>query len=89
MGAKCAPAIADLFLAILEEKFLLIHKPLFYYRFIYDIFMAIAGNNFNLEFLISNFEGLKLNISTGVKVNFLDLFIEFDIITNRLSFHSI
>jgi len=49
MGAKCAPSIANLVLAILESLFLQIHKPLFYYRFIDDIFMAFE-KGFNLVF---------------------------------------
>jgi hypothetical protein len=85
MGPKCAPAIANLFLAILEENFLNIHKPLFYYRFIDDILLAFE-NGFNIEFLISSFDGLKLNVTTGTKVIFLDLIIEVDQITNKLSF---
>jgi len=85
MGAKCAPAIANLFLAILEENFLNIHKPLFYYRFIDDILLAFE-NGFNIEFLISSFDGLKLNVTTGTKVIFLDLIIEVDQITNKLIF---
>ena len=51
MGAKCAPSVANLVLALLETHFLALHKPFFYYRFIDDIFLAIA-KGFNLDFLI-------------------------------------
>jgi hypothetical protein len=85
MGAKCAPAIANIYIAILEENFLVIHKPLFYYRFIDDILMTIA-NDFNLDFLKMSFDGLKLNILTGSSVVFLDLRVEIDKITNKLNF---
>ena len=85
MGAKCAPAIANLYLAIMEENFLVIHKPLFYCRFIDDIFI-ILKSFFNIDILINSFRNLKLNIISNNSVNFLDLTITKDSTTNYLSF---
>jgi hypothetical protein len=85
MGAKCAPAIANLYLAIMEDNFLVIHKPLFYCRFIDDIFV-ILDKNFNIEILINSFGNLKLNIMSNKSVNFLDLVISLDPNTNFLHF---
>jgi hypothetical protein len=85
MGAKCAPSIANLFLALLENSFLFIHRPLFYYRFIDDIFLVVL-KNFNILLLTEHFEGLKLNAMTSVAVVFLDLRISLDPITNQLQF---
>jgi hypothetical protein len=85
MGAKCAPSIANLYLAILEENFLVIHKPLFYCRFIDDIFV-ILKEHFNIELLTNSFGNLKLNVISNNLVNFLDLNIKIDKTTNFLSF---
>ena len=85
MGAKCAPAIANLYLAIMEENFLVIHKPLFYCRFIDDIFV-ILRSFFNIDILINSFGNLKLNVVSNKTVNFLDLTITKDSTTNFLSF---
>ena len=30
MGSKCGPSIANIYLSLLEDKWLQIHKPLFY-----------------------------------------------------------
>ena len=85
MGAKCAPSIANLYLAILEENFLVIHKPLFYCRFIDDI-CTILNEHFNIDILINSFGNLKLNVVSNNTVNFLDLNITLDQTTNFLSF---
>ena len=77
MGAKCAPSIANLYLAILEENFLVIHKPLFYCRFIDDI-CTILNEHFNIDILINSFGNLKLNVVSNNTVNFLDLNITLD-----------
>ena len=71
MGAKCAPSIANLYLAILEENFLVIHKPIFYCRFIDDIFV-ILKEHFNIDILTNSFGNLKLNVVSNNSVNFLD-----------------
>ncbi len=85
MGAKCAPSIANLYLAILEKNFLFIHKPLWYSRFIDDI-LIIINESFDINLLISSFRNLKLNVVTNKVVNFLDLTIKLDETTNFLSF---
>jgi hypothetical protein len=82
MGAKCAPSIANLYLSILEENFLTVHRPLFYYRFIDDIFV-IFDQLFNINLLTQNFKNLKLNVITEKSVIFLDLIIQLDQITGR------
>ena len=78
MGCKCAPVLANLYLYLLEKKFLFIHKPFFYKRYLDDLFLIIH-KDFNIELLYGFFENLKLTISckNGV-VNFLDLDISFD-----------
>ena len=65
---------------ILEEKFLTIHRPLFYARFIDDIFI-ITSKNFDLNILKNSFSYLKLNIVNATIVNFLDLNIKLNKIT--------
>ena len=85
MGAKCAPSIANFYLSLLEENFLFIHKPLFYYRFIDDI-LVILYSYFNINLLTDSFKNLKLNIVSEKSVNFLDLIIELDPITGCLNF---
>jgi hypothetical protein len=70
MGCKCAPVLANLYLYLLEKKFLFIHKPFFYKRYLDDLFLIIH-KDFNIELLYGFFENLKLTISckNGV-VNF-------------------
>ena len=85
MGAKCAPSIANIYIAILEKNFLVIHKPLFYRRFIDDIFI-ILSELFNINILVISFEDLKLNVVTNDSVIFLDLCINLDAITGKLIF---
>ena len=50
MGCICGPSIASLFVYILESKWLIIHKPIFYGRFIDDFNLIsrdkIDENNF-------------------------------------------
>ena len=69
MGSKCGPSIANIYVHILEEKFLTIHRPLFYARFIDDIFI-ITSKNFDLKILKNSFSYLKLNIVNATIVNF-------------------
>jgi predicted GIY-YIG superfamily endonuclease len=72
MGTICAPNIANIYVYCLERKFLHIYKPLFYYRFIDDIFI-IVDSSFNIQILLNSFESLTLNIVTDKIVNFLNL----------------
>ena len=85
MGAKCAPAIANIYLSILESKFLFIHRPLLYFRFIDDIFI-ILKNNFDISLLTNSFGNLKLNIVCEKSINFLDLIINLEKTNGFLQF---
>ena len=85
MGCICGPSVASIFVYILESKWLTIHKPLFYCRFIDDInlisFKKINEDDFKAYFL-----NLKLNIVEAKTINFLDLSISFDQLTKKLNF---
>lgn len=85
MGCICGPAIANLYLFILEQKWLILNKPIVYYRFIDDIFLALDSE---LDF--ANFEAtfvyLKLSVSSGDIVSFLDLNISYNSITKQLRY---
>ena len=85
MGSKCAPSVANLYIFILEKSFLTIHKPLFFKRFVDDIF-TITSKDFDMNFLKNHFNYLTLNIVTEKTVNFLDLLISLDRITGMLVF---
>ena len=85
MGGKCGPSVANLYLSILEAHFLRIYRPLFYKRFIDDIFLMVL-KGFNIEILTSSFAYLKLNYVTSKKVVFLDLVINLDQTTCLLNF---
>jgi hypothetical protein len=85
MGSSCGPSIAYLFVLIYEKKWLTIHKPLVYKRFIDDIFILL--DNFNKIYsLCEAFGSLKLNFVNDKQVNFLDLIISIDPSTNKLTY---
>ena len=84
MGTKCGPTIANIFIAILETKWLYLHKPLVYKRFIDDIF--VITDKSNIESLEKNFGNLKLNLINDKEVQFLDLIISIDEYSNKLKF---
>ena len=69
MGSKCGPSVANIYIWLLEKNFLCIHKPLFYVRFIDDIFI-IFNKDFDIRLLVGTFKNLKLNIVTSEKVVF-------------------
>jgi hypothetical protein len=85
MGCIAGPSIAVIFVYILESKWLVIHRPLLYFRFIDDILYGdrepIDEDSFKNTFL-----NLKLNINTGNVVNFLDLNIKIDRVVRKLKF---
>ena len=89
MGTICGPSIANLYLYVLEKKFLFIHKPIYYKRYIDDIFLAI-DRKFDIKTLTDNnnfFRNLNLLVSDeGDEVVFLDLRIRFNSLTNKLDF---
>jgi hypothetical protein len=77
MGAICGPAIANVVVYKLEKKWLYIHKPLIYRRYIDDI--CILDNKLlNLSNFKSVFGSLKLNIVSGLEIQFLDIKITYD-----------
>ena len=77
MGSKCGPSIANIYLYVYEKRWLKIEKPLFYKRFIDDIFL-ITNCNRQIETLKSSFKNLTLNCVSDSIVNFLDLNISLD-----------
>ena len=85
MGTIGGPPLANLFLFIKETNWLLIERPLFYARFLDDTFM-ILQKVFIKEFYESFFDGLKINVTNGNTVNFLDLIIHKDYLTNSIEF---
>ena len=86
MGSEAGPSIANLFVYLYEKKWLFIYKPLIYYRFIDDIFLALNNNN-DIISLQNSFGSLKLNCIEGKNVNFLDLSINLNNNTNKLDFN--
>jgi hypothetical protein len=84
MGAICGPTLANTYVWILEKHWLKIQRPIFYGRFIDDIFMV--NDKFNLVEFEAIFDGLKLNFIKGDMVIFLDLEISINHILNRLCF---
>ncbi len=87
MGSKCGPTIANIYLFCLEKKFLNIYKLPFYARYIDDIFY-ILNIDFDTKLLTHNnvFYNLTLNEVCNDIVNFLDLNISIDKITNKILF---
>ena len=85
MGAICGPNIANIFIYILETKFLNIHRPFLYKRYIDDI-LIIVNIFFNIDIIKEFFPGLKLNIECGTYINFLDLKINFCNLSRSLKF---
>lgn len=77
MGAICGPTIANIVVSKLEKKWIFIHKPLVYKRFIDDIIMILLFELDKIDFQ-SQFKNLKINICDGRKVIFLDLVLQYD-----------
>lgn len=85
MGCICGPVIANIFVYLLERKWLHIHRPIAYFRFIDDIFMLSLYILNEIDFK-SYFLNLKLNIVCNKTVVFLDLSISFDPLIQKLKF---
>jgi hypothetical protein len=85
MGCICGPAIANLYIYILEQKWLNLNPDKIYFRFIDDIFIA-SPTPLDLNDLRSYFLYLVLNIEQGKIVIFLDLRISFDSILGKFIF---
>ena len=83
MGCICGPSVANLYVYILEIKWYNIEKPLVYARYIDDTFLALK-NKLNLENFQKNFIYLEFTENSGKIVNFLDLNISYNKITNKL-----
>ena len=84
-GRSRGRVVANLYLSNLEKHWLSTIKPVFYVRFIDDIFVILL-NELDKEYLESFFENLKINICSGKSVNFLDLVISIDKLCNTLQF---
>jgi hypothetical protein len=85
MGSNLGPAIANIVVYKLESKWLDLHSPTLYSRFIDDIFIG-SETKLDLTEFKNNFDYLKLNIVHDKKVQFLDLEISFDEIFNKINF---
>lgn len=85
MGSKCGPTFANIYIYILEKKWMTIHRPYIYKRFIDDFFILSK-----LDILSSNFknifENLNLTIICEKEVQFLDLLISDDPYFDYLNF---
>ncbi len=88
MGTIVGPTIANLYIYLLETKWQNIYNPFLYSRFIDDLFLITTLNNLNqtINSLKTAFGNLNLNIEHGQSINFLDLQITIDSITNTLDF---
>lgn len=85
MGSRCGPSIANIFVYILEKRWLNIYKPLLFSRFIDDILIIVKEREL-VRSLQNAFGNLKLNICSSDIVNFLDLNISLNTMTNTLVF---
>ena len=85
MGSRCGPSIANIFVYILEKRWLDIYKPLLFSRFIDDIFIILKESEM-IESLQNAFGSLKLNVCSSNIVNFLDLNISLNPVSNSLVF---
>ena len=86
MGCIAAPDIANLFLSVLEEKFLNSYKlSIFYYRRFIDDLLVMVKKGFKIRRLFRFFGNLQLILSckNGI-VNFLDVNISLDYTYNRI-----
>jgi hypothetical protein len=82
MGTICGPSLANMYLYILEIKWYTIHRPLIYLHFIDDIFL-VSKEPIDLDDFLKNFIYLGLNVTTNDIINFLDLYIKYDNLTNK------
>jgi hypothetical protein len=82
------PSIANIYVFLLETKWLNIYNHFYYKRYIDDLFL-IAKNIFlksTIESLRTSFRNLTLNLEYVPKVVFLDLNVEIDPLTKMLDF---
>ena len=87
MGSVCGPTIANIFVNHFEKRWLSIAKPLYYKRFIDDLFIIyIDDNSFDFAFFNSSFLPLKLTFECGTRLNFLDLEISYEKFLRKVTF---
>ena len=75
MGCICGPTLANIFVYIYENKWLTIHRPIAYYRFVEDLIIVSNDTN-SFESLKRAFGSLQLTLNFGKKLVFLDLELE-------------
>ena len=85
MGCICGPMVANLYVYIHEIKWINIEKPIIYKRFIDDTSLALK-NKLNLENFQSYFGNLRFTESHDKIVNFLDLNLKYDSVTQKLTY---
>ena len=83
MGSICGPVLANVVVYKLESKWLFIHKPLVYKRYIDDIFI-LFNTLIDLVVFKGTFGNLRLNIKIGQEVEFLDLRVIYDNIYSNI-----
>jgi hypothetical protein len=86
MGCICGPSVANLYLYMLEKKWLYLSRPLVFKRFIDDI-VHINKGNLNRTELSAQYDNLKLNFLTKQTVPFLDLNINIDKFRGKMRFN--
>lgn len=85
MGCICGPSVANLYLYMLEKKWLYLNRPLVFKRFIDDI-VHINKGKLNRPELSVQYDNLKLNFITKQTVPFLDLNINVDRFKKKIRF---
>lgn len=85
MGCTCGPVVANLYLYILEEKWVNMNPDIIYFRYIDDTFTA-SKTKLNQNEIQNQFLYLKLNIIEEEEVTFLDLNISHDLVTGKFKF---
>ena len=85
MGSVAGPSIANIFVCCLESIWQNITSPISYVRFI-DDGSIIDEDSDKIESLKEAFGDLKLEVSTGDSVDFLDLNMSIDQVTGELIF---
>ena len=85
MGSKCGGSLANIFLYTYEIKWINLHTPSFYCRFIDDIFIITKSISI-LENLKKSFGSLELTYEVKNHIHYLDLSISQNSFTLRLNF---
>ena len=80
----CGPVCANIVVYMLEKKWLCIHRPIVYRRFIDDVAL-VSSQLIDLDSFRKVFGSLRLNIEFGNEIHFLDLKIIYDPTYRRIS----